>query len=112
MAQRFSIVTTVEEMVPGIQALLVRLGASSQCSVRAAGVGVAAAAAGDPEALRRLDATIALAREQDGAQAIILGSGGLTGHAARLSRRHAVPVIDGIEAAIREAAFRAARPVS
>ncbi|MCW1934582.1 aspartate/glutamate racemase family protein [Pararhodobacter zhoushanensis] len=103
LAQRFSIVTTVEAMVPGIEALVARLGAASQCSVRAAGIGVAAAAAGEPEALRRLDATIVRARDQDGAQAIILGSGGLTGHAARLSQRHGLPVIDGIEAAIRRA---------
>ena len=101
VASRFSIVTTVEAMVPGIQSLVARLGAAGQCTVRAAGIGVAAAAAGDPEALRQLDAAITQARDHDRAQAIILGSGGLTGYATRLSQRHGLAVIDGIEAALR-----------
>ncbi len=99
-ATRFAIVTTVETMVPGIKDLIATYSAAEQCSVRAAGIGVAAAAAGDPEALRRLDDTIKLARNVDGAGAIILGSGGLTGHGACFSRRHGMPVIDCIEAAV------------
>ncbi len=104
---RFSIVTTVDTMVPGIQALVDRYGASGQCTVHAAGVGVAAAAEGKPEALSRLNAAIIQAREIDGAEAIILGSGGLAGHAARLSLEHGLPVIDCIEAAIMRADSKA-----
>ncbi|MCL4676391.1 MAG: aspartate/glutamate racemase family protein [Pararhodobacter sp.] len=100
LAGRFAIVTTVDSMVPGIRALIDRHGATDQCTVRAAGVGVAAAAAGDAETLARLDEAIVRARQIDGAEAIILGSGGLTGHARRLSERHGLPVIDCIEAAV------------
>lgn len=99
-APRITIVTTVETMVPGIRALVEGLGAGGICAVRAAGIGVASAAAGGDEIDRRLDATIEDARNFDGAGAIILGSGGLTGRAAALSARHGIPVIDSIQAAL------------
>lgn len=100
---RFAIVTTVETMVPGIQTLLKTLGVDDECTVLAADIGVAEAAAGTTDALQRLDKTIVRARDSFGAEAIILGSGGLTGHAARLSESHGLPVIDCIEAAVRAA---------
>lgn len=99
-AARIAIVTTVETMVPGIRTLVKALGAESICTVRAAGIGVASAAAGGAEIARKLDATIEDARNFDGAGAIILGSGGLTGRAGALSSRHGLPVIDSIEAAL------------
>ena len=100
LAKRFAIVTTVDTMVPGIRALVAALGAGDICTVRAAGIGVASAAAGGAEISRKLDATIQDARNFDGAGAIILGSGGLTGRARALSARHGIPVIDSIEAAL------------
>ena len=99
-APRIAIVTTVETMVPGIRALVASLGAAEICTVRAAGIGVASAAAGGDEIARKLDTTIEDARNFDGAGAIILGSGGLTGRAEALSARHGLPVIDSIEAAL------------
>lgn len=96
----FSIVTTVEAMVPGIRSLIETLGVSKECTVRAAGIGVASAAAGEPESLLKLDEAIVRARDVDGAKAIILGSGGLTGQAVRLSKKHGLTVIDCIEAAV------------
>ncbi|WP_146585339.1 aspartate/glutamate racemase family protein [Puniceibacterium confluentis] len=99
-APRFSIVTTVETMAPGIRTLVRSLGADKICTVRAAGIGVATAAAGGAEVEAKLDAAIELARREDGAEAIILGSGGLTGRAETLSARHGLPVIGGIEASI------------
>ncbi len=99
-APRIAIVTTVDTMVPGIRALVAALGAGDICTVRAAGIGVASAAAGGAEISRKLDATIQDARNFDGAGAIILGSGGLPGRARALSARHGIPVIDSIEAAL------------
>ncbi|WP_323764147.1 aspartate/glutamate racemase family protein [Marinovum sp.] len=99
-APRIAIVTTVETMVPGIRTLVKSLGAETVCSVRAAGIGVATAAAGGAEVEARLDAAIELARREHGAGAIILGSGGLTGRAETLSARHGLPVIGAIEASI------------
>ena len=97
-APRFTIVTTVQTMVPGILALLDSLGV--QCNVRAANISVADAAQATPEAMEQLDRTVDLARTLDGAQAIILGSAGLTGQAAGLAQRYGLPVIDCIEAAV------------
>jgi allantoin racemase len=99
-AARFTIVTTVETMVPGIRALLAGLGVADRATVRAAGFGVAAAAADSGDVEARLDAAILAARNLDGAGAIILGSGGLTGRSKDLAARHGLPVIDAIEAAI------------
>jgi allantoin racemase len=99
-APRFTIVTTVAGMVPGINALVKSLGAERLCTVRAAGIGVASAASGGREIDQRLDECIRDARNFDGAGAIVMGSGGLTGRAATLMERHGIPVIDSIAAAI------------
>ncbi len=98
LTDRFAIVTTIEPAVARIERLVEHHSPSSNYSVRAAGIGVADAASGAGK--KRLHATIALALERDGAEAIVLGSGGLTGQADELSRRFEVPVVDGVGAAI------------
>jgi allantoin racemase len=107
---RYAILTTVQDMVPGILACLERLGASEQCIVKAAGIGVSAAAAGEANALARLDATMAELCAQADVASVILGSGGLAGQASRLREKHNIPVIDCIEAAINLAITRARKP--
>jgi allantoin racemase len=102
------IVTTFDAAVPRIEALVARYGVASVCGVRAAGIGVAAAAELDPEAHRRLGAAIAALVSEDGARAVILGSGGLAGHAATFATVQDVPIIDSIEAAIAFGAAAAA----
>lgn len=103
IADRFSILTTVHSAVPGIHRLLARYGAADICTVRAAGIGVAEAAGQSDDAEKRILVTIEQAIERDGAQAILLGSGGLTGMAAKLERQFSIPVIDGVAAAIKMA---------
>lgn len=103
MAARFTIITTVHSAVPGIRALLGRYGAADLCTVRAAGVGVAAAAGGGGDAEERILCAMREAIDKDGAEAILLGSGGLTGRAADLEARFGLPVIDGVAAAIKMA---------
>lgn len=98
-AQRFAVVTTVDAAVPGIRRLLRLHGAAALCSVHAAGVGVAAASQFDRATRARLAATIDAA-VADGAEAIILGSGGLAGHAPELARGRSVRLIDSIAAAV------------
>lgn len=100
MAARFAIVTTVETAVPGIKALLTSYGAAKICEVYAAGIGVAEAAGSGALADTRICASIDLAR-QGGATAIILGSAGLNGRAARLQAKFGLPIIDSIEAGLR-----------
>ncbi|WP_432695697.1 aspartate/glutamate racemase family protein [Marinobacterium sp. YM272] len=103
VAERFTIVTTVHSAVPGIKKLIERYGVSDICTVRAAGIGVAAAAAGNEATEEIVLKTIKEAIELDGAQAIVLGSGGLTGSALSFSQRAGVPVIDAVMAAVKMA---------
>lgn len=103
LAGRFAIITTVHSAVPGIKILLNRYGAADICTVRAAGVGVAAAAAQDGEADQRILDAARKAIDEDGAEALLLGSGGLTGRAMELQSPLGVPVIDGVLAAIKMA---------
>ncbi len=104
VARRFAIVTTFDAAVPRIRALAKRHGVAEICSVRAAGVGVNAAADLSSVTLARLQATIDAAVTEDGAEAIILGSGALAGRGPVLAAGRQVVVIDSIEAAIRLAA--------
>lgn len=99
-ARRFAIVTTFEAAVPRISELVRRYGFDSSCSVRAAGIGVAAAASFDGEVRNRIAAEIERAVSEDGAEAVILGSGGLAGHGSALAQPDGVPIIDSIGAAI------------
>lgn len=103
VASRFSIVATVHAAVPGIHRLLTRYGATDICTVRAAGIGVAAAAAGAANTEDRINSTIREAIDRDGAEAILLGSGGLTGRAQELESRFGIPLVDGVAAAIKMA---------
>jgi allantoin racemase len=103
MAAQFTIITTVHSAVPGIQRLLARYGAADICTVRAAGIGVAAAAGGDSDTESRILSAVREAVDQDGAKAILLGSGGLTGRAGDLEKQFGIPVIDGVAAAIKMA---------
>lgn len=103
LASRFAVVTTVEAAVPTIVALLARYRAADVCTVRAAGIGVAEAASGGEDARRKIAAAIADAVRLDGAQAVILGSGGLAGRAGEFAAAASVPVIDAILAAVRMA---------
>lgn len=102
ISERFSVVTTVHEAVPGIESLLRQHRAYLACSVRASGVGVAAAAAAMPDAVEKIRLTAEAAVHEDGAQAILLASGGLSGYGPLIARGLTVPVIDGVEVAIRK----------
>ncbi|GLK86157.1 aspartate/glutamate racemase family protein [Ancylobacter defluvii] len=103
MGRRFSIVTTVEAALPGIRAQLARHGAADIATARAAGIGVAEAADGTRFARERLLRAIDLAVRTDGADAIMLGSGGLTGCADMLRNHTSVPIVDAVLAAVKMA---------
>lgn len=101
LARRFSIITTYASAVPTINGLMRRYGVLDIATVRAAGITVAEAAADGNEDNRDLLDAVHGAIEIDQAEAILLGSGGLTGRAASLSRQFRIPVIDGTAAAIK-----------
>ncbi|EJF69765.1 Asp/Glu racemase [Pseudomonas sp. Ag1] len=99
VTSRFCIVTTVDSALPTINGLLREYGAQDSGQVMAAGIGVAEAAGGGASAEIKLIKTIAAAIEQ-GAEAIVLGSGGLIGRAPALANVFNTPVIDSVLSAI------------
>jgi len=99
LTSRFSIVTTYSGAVNRITALANRYFPAAQYTVRAAGIGVAEAASSD-SAHEKLCKTIQNAIEKDGAEAIVLGSGGLTGKAEMLSVQFGIPIVDAVGAAV------------
>lgn len=99
LASRFTIVTTYDDAVAPITALVNRLYPFVQYTVRAAGVGVAEAASSH-SAYEKLCQVIQNAIEKDGAEAIVLGSGGLAGKAETLSLQFGIPIVDAVGAAI------------
>jgi allantoin racemase len=101
LARRFAIVTTFASAVPTIRGLMQRYGVLDMATVRAAGISVAEAAANGSHDNRDLADAVRSAIEIDKAEAILLGSGGLTGRAGSLSRQFRIPVIDGTAAAIK-----------
>ena len=101
VAGRFSVVTTLGRAVPAIEQNLVKYGLAARCArVRAAEVPVLALEEEDGPARERIEAEIEAAVRDDRAEAIVLGCAGMVDLAAELSRRHALPVIDGVAAAV------------
>jgi allantoin racemase len=100
VSPHFAVITTVHAAVSGIRLLMQRYGAGAQASVRAAGIGVAEAASGQEATRDRFVQTVLDAVREDGAQAILLASGGLTGQAPDIANTTGIPVLDGVEEAI------------
>jgi allantoin racemase len=102
IANRFSIVTTLPRSVPIIENLVASYGAQAMCrSVRSVNMPVLALEQ-DPETSEsRLLHEIRAAREEDGAEAVLLGCAGMSDLCARLQARSGMPVIDGVSAAIK-----------
>lgn len=103
IAQRFTVVTTMERSRLPLEHLVHRYGMSSRAKIRAADIPVLSLEDPTSDALPRLHAEIAAAITQDKAEAIILGCAGMADLAAELSREFGVPVIDGVSAAVKHA---------
>ena len=101
IAHRFSVVTTLSRSIAAIENNLLRYGLERRCAkVRACEVPVLALEEEGSEARAKIDAEIGAALRQDRVEAIVLGCAGMAGLAASLSRRHGVPVVDGVAAAV------------
>jgi allantoin racemase len=103
IAQRFTIVTTMERSRLPLEHLVHRYGMSSRCTVRAADIPVLSLEDPNSNARDRLRSEIALALKQDRAEAIVLGCAGMADLAEELRREFGVPVIDGVAAAVKQA---------
>ncbi|MDM0089989.1 MULTISPECIES: aspartate/glutamate racemase family protein [unclassified Variovorax] len=103
--RRFGIATTTPDLGPAITAAVDRLGLTHCFTGCRIPPGDPLALAADP-ALQDayLAEAVALAIQQDGAQAVVIGGGPLAESAERIAGRFAVPVIAPVGAAMRMAA--------
>ncbi len=103
IAQKFTVVTTMERSRLPLEHLVHRYGMSSRCNVRAADIPVLSLEDPGSNARERLREEIALAIRDDKAEAIVLGCAGMADLAAELREEFGVPVVDGVAAAVKQA---------
>jgi allantoin racemase len=103
IAQRFTVVTTMERSRQPLEHLIHRYGMSSRCNVRAADIPVLSLEDPTSNAKQRLREEIAAALKHDRAEAIVLGCAGMADLTEALRREFGVPVIDGVAAAVKQA---------
>ena len=94
--------TTLGRSISPIEHNLTKYGLASRCArVRAAEVAVLDLEDAASDAYAHISNEVRLALKEDRAEAIVLGCAGMTDLAARLSKEHGVPVIDGVGAAVK-----------
>ncbi|WP_321448652.1 aspartate/glutamate racemase family protein [uncultured Cohaesibacter sp.] len=103
IAQRYSIITTMERSRIPIEDLVRRYGHAERCTVRAADIPVLSLEDPNSNARDRLRSEIATSILEDRAEAIILGCAGMAELAASLQAEFGLPVIDGVAAAVKQA---------
>jgi allantoin racemase len=101
LAHRFSVVTTLSRSIPALETNLLKYGLDRRCArVRAAEVPVLELEDPRSDAAARIGEEIERAKAEDHAEAIVLGCAGMADLAGHLSRRHGLPVVDGVAAAV------------
>ncbi|PCK80029.1 aspartate/glutamate racemase family protein [Rhizobium sophoriradicis] len=103
LAQRFTVVTTLERSRVLIDNLVRRYGMAERAKVRASDIPVLELENAASGAIGKLRAEIERALEEDGAEAIVLGCAGMTDLAHQLQEIYGVPVVDGVSAAVKHA---------
>lgn len=112
LGHRYSVVTTLDRAVPLIEDRLLSFGLLEHCaSVRSTGLGVLELEDAD-RAARAVILQTRQAVEQDRAEVIVLGCGGMAGLDERLTQELGVPVVDGVTSAVVLAESLAALGVS
>ncbi|WP_071797349.1 aspartate/glutamate racemase family protein [Natronohydrobacter thiooxidans] len=102
LAARFSVVTTLPRAIPIIEDLALRYGVSHGLRrVRSVDLPVLGIEADPERAKSLLRGQIIAARDEDGAEAVILGCAGMSDMCHALSAETGLPVIDGVHAAVR-----------
>ncbi|WP_027664198.1 aspartate/glutamate racemase family protein [Rhizobium leguminosarum] len=103
LAQRFTVVTTLERSRVLIDNLVRRYGMGDRAKVRASDIPVLELEDAASGAIGKLRAEIERALVEDGAEAIVLGCAGMTDLARELQEIYGVPVVDGVAAAVKQA---------
>ncbi|MET8970742.1 aspartate/glutamate racemase family protein [Streptomyces hydrogenans] len=101
LGRSYSVVTTLDRTVPLIEERLHVAGLSARCaSVRASGLPVLALEEDEESTVEAIVEQSVRAVEDDRAEVICLGCGGMAGLAERVVERTGVPVVDGVSAAV------------
>lgn len=101
LGHRYSVVTTLDRTVPLIEDRLTLAGLSDRCaSVRASGMAVLDLEHDPEAAVEAIARQAARAVEEDRAEVICLGCGGMAGLMERVRAATGVPVVDGVAAAV------------
>lgn len=101
LGHTYSVVTTLDRAVPLIEDRLKLAGLLDRCaSVRASGVAVLDLEADPDAALKAIVVEAERAVNEDRAEVICLGCGGMAGLTERVKERTGVPVVDGVAAAV------------
>ena len=103
LAANFAVVTVIKTIRPLLQEVVERSGMKDKCvSIRSTSMSILEYE-NDPErGLRELTNQSKKAVNEDGAEAICLGSAGMVKFAAGLERELGVPVFDGVSAAVKK----------
>lgn len=101
LGHKYSVVTTLDRTVPLIEDRLKLAGLSDRCaSVRASGLSVLELESDPEAAVQAILEQSMRAIEDDHAEVICLGCGGMAGLRERVSERTGAPVVDGVAAAV------------
>jgi allantoin racemase len=101
LGHKYSIVTTLDRAVPLIEDRLKLAGLLDRCaSVRASGMAVLDLEHDPEAAVEAIAREAARAVEDDHAEVICLGCGGMAGLMERVTERAGVPVVDGVASAV------------
>jgi allantoin racemase len=101
LGHKYSVVTTLDRTVPLIEDRLKLAGLADRCaSVRASGMAVLELESDPDAAVEAIVSQAVRAVEDDRAEVICLGCGGMAGLSERVVDRTGVPVVDGVTAAV------------
>lgn len=101
LGRSYSVVTTLDRTVPLIEDRLIVAGLHDRCaSVRSSGMSVLELESEPDRAIEAIVAEAKRAVEEDRAEVIVLGCGGMAELKDRVVERCGVPVVDGVQAAV------------
>src|SRR3546814_10057900 len=101
LVHRYSVVTSLDRTVPMIEDRLKLAGLDARCaSVRASGMAVLELEADPNRAVEAIVRQAEIAVNEDKAEVICLGCGGMAGLDEKIKARTGVPVVDGVSAAV------------
>lgn len=102
LGHKFTILTTLKQFIPAQEDIVKMFGMESKCaSVRAIDVSVQDCVTNRVKTLELLEKEIYRIIEEDGAEVIILGSGGLSGYNEELQKIVNIPVLDPVKVTIK-----------